>query len=139
MAKPQKPTKRKSVTERKFTPQQMIDAIEKSMGSVAVAARALKCKRPTIYNYMRAFPEVQKFLDKVRQSYKETCQEFARDNHLTALMQGDAGATHYELAKMEPKPIGVSIDPTKLPTNELLELQRLLLKAKPDGPDESEI
>lgn len=139
MAKSQKVIKRKPQNTRQYTADQMINALRESMGSVSTAAKRLKCKRPTIYNYMKAMPAVKNALEAIRNDYSETCKEFARDNHLTALMEGSPQATAYELSKMDPKPLGGGIDPTKLGTEELLELQRLMLKAKPDGPDESAI
>jgi hypothetical protein len=109
------------------------------MGSITDAARILGVTRQSIYIYREAYPEISTAIDESRKSYKEVCQEFARDNHLTGLMNGDTYATNYELSKMEPKPNGVNIDPTKLTDKELATLRKLLEKAKPDGADESAI
>lgn len=129
----------KDITKKEFDPGEMALAIIECLGSIAQAARKLKCERATIYSYMKEFPEVKKALEKSRREYGETCKEYARDNHLTALMEGNPGATTYELNKMDPKPLPGSIDPTLLDKDELILLQKLLLKAKPNGPNESEV
>ncbi len=143
MPKSKKSPKRKRKIQgaaiKKFNQGPFIAAIKESMGSVTQAAKLMGCERQTIYNYMRAYPDIKKALETVRHGYAETCKEFARDNHLTALMEGSQQATAYELAKMDPKPLSGAIDPTKLGTEELIELQRLLNKAKPDGTEDSAI
>jgi hypothetical protein len=142
MAQRKKASKRQSakkppVTDKRFKPQEVVDAIVEWMGSVAKAARALNVERQTIYNYRNEYPEIAAAIETARNSYKETCQELGKDNHLTRLQDGDAAATAYELAKLEPKPISASIDTTKLTKDEVVELWRLLVKAKPDGDPES--
>lgn len=129
----QKTQKRRNVTEQIFGPEQVIEAFQASMGSVMDAARALQCERSTLYNYCKRYPEVQAALDDARGKYKETCVEFARDNHLTHLMDGEKEATAYELAKLEPKPDSINIDPNKLTLEEIATLRFLLEKGKPDG------
>lgn len=139
MAKGRKSSKRRDVTEKLFQPGQVVKAVKESLGSIADAARLLGVARQTIYIYKTEFPEIAKAIDEARSSYKDNCQELARDNHLTALINGDTYATNYELSKMEPKPNSVNIDPTKLTDKELATLRMLLEKAKPDGIDESAI
>ncbi|MEO7958417.1 MAG: hypothetical protein ABIW76_17175 [Fibrobacteria bacterium] len=131
-----KTSKRRKQTERQYTPLQITEAIQNQLGSVTVAAKKLKCNRTLIYLYMKRYPEIQSALDACRTAYKDTCQELARDNHLTRLMQGEPGDTAYELSKMEPKPPGVNIDTSKLTVEELVLLKTLLDKARPDGHTE---
>jgi hypothetical protein len=128
-----KSSKRQDVTNPLFEPEEVIAAIVEARGSVSDAATILGVKRQTVYNYKDKHPEIAEALEASRTQYKETCQELARDNHLTQLYGGHAAATAYELAKLEPKPDSVNIDPSKLTLEELAELRRLLLKAKPDG------
>jgi len=123
-------------TEPEFKPEDIIKAFQKSLGSVADAARLLDCTRQTLYVYCRNFPEIQVALDDVRNTFKDTCVELAKDNHLTALLEQNPHATAYEIAKLEPKADSVNIDPTKLTVEELAELRRLLEKGKPDGAAE---
>jgi transposase-like protein len=130
-----KASNRKDMTEPMFEPSDVIEAIEEARGSVTDAAEILGVKRQTIYNYMDKHPEIGEALTASRTQYTTTCQELARDNHLTQLFAGHAAATAYELAKLEPKPDSVNIDPAKLTVEELVELRRILAKGKPDGSD----
>lgn len=125
--------RRTDVTEPLFSEEEVCEAFRETMGCVAESARRLDCDRTTLFLYVRNYPKVRQALDDARQSYKETCESFAKDNHLQRLMYGDKEATAYELAKLEPKPEGQFIDTTKLTAEELVQLRALLLKAKPDG------
>lgn len=127
---------RHDVTEPLYDADQVAQAFRDAMGSVADAARILGCTRQTLYVYCRDYPQVQAALDESRKAYKETCQELARDNHLTQLLNGHAAATSYELEKMEPKPDGAYLDLSKLTKEEAIILHQLLQKAKPDGTAE---
>ena len=51
----------------KFTPAQVSEALEKSMGLVATAARKLNCQRSTVYDYIDKYPEVKDTLDMSRE------------------------------------------------------------------------
>jgi hypothetical protein len=48
---------------RKFTPKQIIAALEQSQGMIMVAARALKCSPETIKAYRDEYPEIAEFLE----------------------------------------------------------------------------
>jgi hypothetical protein len=124
----------RDVTEEQWSPEDVIQAIRDAMGSMADAARALGADRTTLYLYRKRYPGVRQALDEVRAEYKESCSEFARDNHLSQLINGGKEATAYELAKLEPKPDSVNIDPNKLSLEEIATLRYLLEKGKPDGP-----
>jgi transposase-like protein len=129
-----KPSKRQDVTNPQFEPEEVIAAIVEARGSVTDAAEILGVKRQTVYNYKDRHPEIAKALEDARGEYVSTCQELARDNHLTQLYGGHSAATAYELAKLEPKPDSVNIDPNKLTLEEIATLRHLLEKGKPDGP-----
>lgn len=139
MKNPKKPLKRIPVTEMQWSENEIISAIEESLGSVADAARILKAERTSIYVYIKRFPKIREALDKVRADYSEKCRELARDNHLTSLIKGEAPSTAYELNKMDPKPLGQSIDVMKLTDKELASLRALLEKGKPDGSIEQSL
>lgn len=142
MAKGEKPSNRGDfedgepvdMTQEKWSMEEVIEAIHNSHGSMAGAARALNGDRTTMYLYRKRYPEVRRALEEARASYKDDCAEYAKDNHLAALLDGSKEATAYELAKLEPKPDSINIDPNKLTLEEIATLRRLLDKGKPDGP-----
>jgi predicted transcriptional regulator len=129
----EKSSRRKNVTEPMFDPQEVVDAIQEARGSVTDAARLLGATRQTVYSYIDKYPDVSAALDAARATYTKTCQELARDNHLTLLWNGNKEATNYELSKLEPKPDGLYLDMSKLTEEEAGTLHRLIQKAKPDG------
>jgi hypothetical protein len=138
MPKPdrKKPSQRRAgrdMTKPKFTTEQAEGAIRDAMGSMAMAAKKLKLNRTAFYRYLKREPFLQGVLDDTRKTYKEDCQEYARDNHLTRLMAGEPGATAYELAKMTPPVPGLHLDLSKLSAEEVILLKNLLDKARPDG------
>lgn len=121
---------RNIVTEEQFTPEDMIAGIELSMGSVVDAAATLGCDRITFYRYARKYPQIREALDKIRESYKVTCAELARDNHLKNLIDMERSATNYELDKLEPKDALSSVDITKYTDEEIVLLKALIEKGK---------
>lgn len=46
----------------------MIEAIQKAGGILAVAARALGCSRQTLYNYMERYPDVRAAYDEANET-----------------------------------------------------------------------
>jgi hypothetical protein len=48
---------------RKFTPEQIIAALDQSQGMIQVAARALGCSAETIQVYRHEYPEIAEFLE----------------------------------------------------------------------------
>lgn len=54
------------MSEHKFTPEQVIVAIQKSNGLITHAARKLKVTRQTVKNYVDKYPEVKAALDEMR-------------------------------------------------------------------------
>ncbi len=48
---------------KRYTPAQIIEAIESSRGILTVAAKTLKCSRQTIYTYMKRYATVKKAYD----------------------------------------------------------------------------
>ncbi len=121
------------------TKKQVLEALDRRMGNVFLAAHDLECHRTTIYNHMRKDPEIDKAQRELRKNHADECKRIAIDNHQFRLLMGDGDATRYEIQKMDPKPLGVTIDPTKLSDKELAQLRFLLEKAKPDGADDTAI
>lgn len=55
------------MNERRFTPEQVADALAESNGVVINAAYRLRCHPDTVYNYINAYPDVKDALHDVRQ------------------------------------------------------------------------
>jgi histone acetyltransferase (RNA polymerase elongator complex component) len=69
LAKIEKPT-----PYRKFTVEEMIDALEHSRGLIAPAARYLGCKRDTVRSYIEQYPEVAKAKADMREAVTDTAE-----------------------------------------------------------------
>ena len=55
------------VSKPRYTPKQVADALRKSRGIKAAAARLLGCERDTVENYCKRHPSVQAVCDEARQ------------------------------------------------------------------------
>jgi DNA-binding transcriptional MerR regulator len=76
--------KRKSMTElakiekpapyRKYTPEQMIEALTESRGLIAPAARALGCSRDTIRSYLQEYTAVSQAKDDAKEATKDLAE-----------------------------------------------------------------
>lgn len=53
---------------KKFTPQQVIDALQKADGILTDAAKSMKMSRQTLYVYMKEHPEVAEAYDQVNEA-----------------------------------------------------------------------
>jgi hypothetical protein len=61
-------------TYHKYTPQEIIDALEVSRGLIAPAARNLGCSRDTIRKYLAEYPEVAKAKADMREAVTDTAE-----------------------------------------------------------------
>ena len=88
LAKIEKPT-----PYRKFTPEDIIGALEQSRGLIAPAARALGCSRATIRSYIDEYAEVaQAKLDQ-----REAVPDMAENSLYEAIRRGEAWAVCFYL------------------------------------------
>ena len=78
---------------RKFTPEDIIGALEQSRGLIAPAARALGCSRATIRSYIDEYAEVaQAKLDQ-----REAVTDMAENSLYEAIRRGEAWAVCFYL------------------------------------------
>ena len=81
---------------RKFTPEDIIGALEQSRGLIAPAARALGCSRATIRSYIDEYAEVaQAKLDQ-----REAVTDMAENSLYEAIRRGEAWAICFYLKCM---------------------------------------
>ena len=81
---------------RKFTPEQMVRALEESKGLIAPAARALGCSRDTIRSYLEEYAEVaQAKLDQ-----REAVTDMAENALYQAILDREAWAVCFYLKCM---------------------------------------
>ena len=81
---------------RKFTPEDIIGALEQSRGLIAPAARALGCSRATIRSYIDEYTEVaQAKLDQ-----REAVTDMAENSLYEAIRRGEAWAVCFYLKCM---------------------------------------
>ena len=81
---------------RKFTPEDIIGALEQSRGLIAPAARALGCSRATIRSYIDEYAEVaQAKLDQ-----REAVTDMAENALYAAILRGEAWAICFYLKCM---------------------------------------
>ena len=81
---------------RKFSPEQMVRALEESKGLIAPAARALGCSRDTIRKYLDEYGEVaQAMLDQ-----REAVTDMAENSLYEAIRRGEAWAVCFYLKCM---------------------------------------
>ncbi len=77
----------------KFTPEQVITAIEKAHGKVLFASKLLKCSRQTIMNYVENYPGVKAALVEARENMLDT----AEDKLFKAISKGNMTAILFYL------------------------------------------
>jgi len=68
-----------------FTPKQIIDALDGSMGFKSGAARILKCSVKTINNYINRFPEIKEHLEN---EIDERRKDIVEGKILTGIQEG---------------------------------------------------
>ncbi len=116
----------------KFTPAQVIAAINKALGNACKAARALRCEADTIYNYRDRYPEVAAAVKAARAARKELRGEWADFHYFDALKAGKPWAVMRQLDKGDPLAIlesGGGFDQTLFTLDELTMFSALYNKA----------
>jgi hypothetical protein len=78
---------------RKYTPEQIIDALEHSRGLIAPAARYLQCSRDTIRDYIKRYPEIAR----AKKDADEVVNDIAENSLFNALERGEAWAICFRL------------------------------------------
>jgi transposase-like protein len=78
---------------RKYTPEQMIKALEESKGLIAPAARALGCSRDTVRSYMKEYAEVAL----AERDAREATTDVAERKLYQAIENGEAWAICFYL------------------------------------------
>jgi DNA-binding transcriptional MerR regulator len=81
---------------RKYTPEQMIKALEDSKGLIAPAARALGCSRDTIRSYLEEYPEIQQ----AKADQREAVTDMAENALYQAILDREAWAVCFYLKCM---------------------------------------
>jgi hypothetical protein len=79
-----------------YKPQQVADALRKSRGIKAAAARLLGCERETVENYCKRYPQVQAVCDEARQ----TLVDLAEGQLVRQVDQGDQRAVFFVLTTL---------------------------------------
>jgi hypothetical protein len=83
----------KAAPYRKYTAEQMIDALAESMGMISPAARALGCSRDTIRRYLAEYPEIAEAIEDAN----EEVNDIAELKLLDAIKRGEAWAICFRL------------------------------------------
>ena len=78
---------------RKYTAEQMIDALAESMGMISPAARKLGCSRTTIRRYLAEYPEIAEAIEDAN----EEVNDIAELKLLDAIKRGEAWAICFRL------------------------------------------
>ena len=78
---------------RKYTQEQMIEALEQSKGLIAPAARALGCSRDTIRSYLEEYPAVAR----AKLDQQEAVKDMAENALYAAILRGEAWAICFYL------------------------------------------
>jgi hypothetical protein len=78
---------------RKYTAEQMIDALAKSMGMISPAARKLGCSRDTIRRYLAENAEIKQVIEDA----DEEVNDIAELKLLDAIKRGEAWAICFRL------------------------------------------
>jgi Bacterial regulatory protein, Fis family len=78
---------------RKYTAEQMIDALAESMGMISPAARKLGCSRHTIRRYLAEYPEIAEAIEDAN----EEVNDIAELQLLDAIKRGEAWAICFRL------------------------------------------
>jgi len=77
----------------KFTAEQMIDALTKSKGMIAPAARSLRCSRNTVKRYLREYVTVEQ----AQKDEREAMTDTAELSLYNAVLRGEAWAVCFYL------------------------------------------
>ena len=80
-------------TYRKYTRQQIIDALAESMGMISPAARTLGCSRNTITTYMKEYPEIAEAISDANEEVNDVAELKLYD----AIKRGEAWAICFRL------------------------------------------
>ena len=80
----------------RYTAQQVIDALRKARGIMAVAAKLLGCTRYTVYNYIARYPTVAK----AYQEQRDTIVDIAEGKLVAMLDAGEWPAVKYTLSTL---------------------------------------
>ena len=83
----------KPATYKKYSKQQMIDALAESMGMISPAARKLGCSRTTIRRYLAEYPEIAEAIEDAN----EEVNDIAELKLLDAIKRGEAWAICFRL------------------------------------------
>jgi hypothetical protein len=86
----------KPVRYRKFTAEQIIDALGESHGMIAPAARSLGCSRDTIRRYLAEYAEIAQAIADEREATTDLAENKLRD----AIIRGEAWAICFYLKCM---------------------------------------
>jgi hypothetical protein len=78
---------------RKYTAEQMIDALAESMGMISPAARKLGCSRTTVRRYLAEYPEIAEAIEDAN----EEVNDIAELKLLDAIKRGEAWAICFRL------------------------------------------
>lgn len=81
------------MADRKYTLQEVIEAVQKANGLLAVAARQLGCSRQTVYNYVEKYSTVASALAEAR----ETNIDFVEGQLMKAIRDGNVPAIMFFL------------------------------------------
>jgi hypothetical protein len=123
----------------RYSPAQVIAALEASAGVVLGAAQKLRCTSQTIYNYIDRYPEVASAKDQAREDLIDLAEsqiiKAVAAGNLTACIfvvktQGKARgwSERTELATPDDKPLQVSFDWSKLPIDALKAMRDAVAK-----------
>ena len=80
-------------TYRKYSRQQIIDALAESMGMISPAARKLGCSRNTITTYMKEYPEIAEAISDANEEVNDVAELKLYD----AIKRGEAWAICFRL------------------------------------------
>lgn len=69
-----KPRKRRKGEPTKLSVKKVVNALRKSHGMIAIAARELGCSRKVIYNYIKKYPEVAEVIEEAREYTTDTAE-----------------------------------------------------------------
>lgn len=110
------------MAEEKYNPENIIKLIEKHKGNLSAVARAMRCARKTVHNYVNEHPEVADALKDAR----EEMTDIAESKLLLAIKRGDAWAVCFYLKTqgksrgyIEKSQVDVRMDMSKLTDDEL--------------------
>jgi hypothetical protein len=81
---------------RKFTVEQMIEALEHGRGLIAPAARYLGCSRATVRSYLEEYPAVSQ----AKLDQEEAVKDMAENALYAAILRGEAWAICFYLKCM---------------------------------------